>query len=269
MKRDKITLRQHFFQTIDFLNSVTCQSGSIHIRIISQHCHAKTFRGIADHNTDCAKADNAEGFPHNLRPDIGAFSFFDQLADRIDGLKREWREASKNLGATTWQYWRYVTLPILLPSLLGATILLFGNAFGAYSTAYSLIGDRYHNSDFIRVALDKLFDGLKLPVDYTINYSGLSAKLLSNYRLFVCFRDGMIWPKGYRGPDSYPKARTRADYPANGIDRPFLRNELSRGAAAESGGLQPRGNGAILYFSIPELERNDEGVLQAYRSVVG
>lgn len=70
----------------------------------------------------------------------------------------------------------------------------------------ALIGDRYHNSDFIRVALDKLFDELKLPVDYTINFAELSAKLLGNYRLFVCFRDGMIWPKGYRGPDSYPYA---------------------------------------------------------------
>ena len=75
---------------------------------------------------------------------------------------------------------------------------------GTPSRVLALIGDRYHNSDFIRVALDKLFGELKLPVDYTINYSELSAKLLSNYRLFVCFRDGMIWPKGYRGPDSYP-----------------------------------------------------------------
>jgi putative spermidine/putrescine transport system permease protein len=62
------------------------------------------------------------------------------IAPAIDGLRREWREASENLGATTWQYWRYVALPILLPSLLGATILLFGNSFGAYATAYALTG---------------------------------------------------------------------------------------------------------------------------------
>jgi putative spermidine/putrescine transport system permease protein len=55
-------------------------------------------------------------------------------------LKREWREAASNLGANAWQYWRYVALPILLPSLLGAMILLFGNAFGAYATAYALTG---------------------------------------------------------------------------------------------------------------------------------
>ena len=62
------------------------------------------------------------------------------IAPALDGLKREWREASENLGATNWQYWRYVALPVLLPSLLGATILLFGNAFGAYATAYALTG---------------------------------------------------------------------------------------------------------------------------------
>ena len=29
-------------------------------------------------------------------------------------------------------------MPILLPSLLGSMILLFGNSFGAYATAYAL-----------------------------------------------------------------------------------------------------------------------------------
>jgi putative spermidine/putrescine transport system permease protein len=62
------------------------------------------------------------------------------ISPALDGLKREWREAAENLGASSWQYWRYVALPILLPSLLGAMILLFGNAFGAYATAAALTG---------------------------------------------------------------------------------------------------------------------------------
>jgi putative spermidine/putrescine transport system permease protein len=33
-----------------------------------------------------------------------------------------------------------VGLPILMPSLLGTILLLFGNAFGAYATAYALTG---------------------------------------------------------------------------------------------------------------------------------
>jgi putative spermidine/putrescine transport system permease protein len=60
------------------------------------------------------------------------------ISPALDGLKREWREASENLGATRWQYWRYVAMPILLPSILGAVILLFGNSFGAYATANAL-----------------------------------------------------------------------------------------------------------------------------------
>jgi putative spermidine/putrescine transport system permease protein len=62
------------------------------------------------------------------------------MAPAIDGLKREWREASANLGASAWQYWRFVALPVLWPPLLGATLLLFANAFGAVATAYALTG---------------------------------------------------------------------------------------------------------------------------------
>ena len=62
------------------------------------------------------------------------------MAPALDALKREWREAAENLGATSFEYWRYVALPVLLPSILGTMILLFGNAFGAYATAYALTG---------------------------------------------------------------------------------------------------------------------------------
>jgi putative spermidine/putrescine transport system permease protein len=62
------------------------------------------------------------------------------MTPALDGLKREWREAAENLGATTLQYWTQIAMPVLLPSLLGSMILLFGNAFGAYATAYALTG---------------------------------------------------------------------------------------------------------------------------------
>ena len=62
------------------------------------------------------------------------------IAPAIDGLKKEWREASENMGASSVQFWRYIALPVLMPSLLGSMILLFGNAFGAQATAYQLTG---------------------------------------------------------------------------------------------------------------------------------
>ncbi|MDR7522872.1 MAG: ABC transporter permease subunit [Armatimonadota bacterium] len=60
------------------------------------------------------------------------------IVPAIDGLRREWREAAANLGASGFEYWRYIGLPILWPSLLGAMVLLFGNAFAAYATPYAL-----------------------------------------------------------------------------------------------------------------------------------
>jgi putative spermidine/putrescine transport system permease protein len=56
----------------------------------------------------------------------------------IDGLQASWREASSNLGGTTWTYWRRVGLPVLAPSMLGGFLLLFANAFSAFATAYAL-----------------------------------------------------------------------------------------------------------------------------------
>lgn len=62
------------------------------------------------------------------------------ITPALEGLKPQWREAAANLGASTFQYWVKVALPILTPSILGTMILLFGNSFGAYATAVSLTG---------------------------------------------------------------------------------------------------------------------------------
>ncbi|OOY09069.1 MULTISPECIES: ABC transporter permease subunit [unclassified Thioclava] len=62
------------------------------------------------------------------------------ITPALDGLKREWKEAASILGATGFQYWRIVALPILWPSLLGTLALLFANSFGAVATAYALTG---------------------------------------------------------------------------------------------------------------------------------
>jgi putative spermidine/putrescine transport system permease protein len=62
------------------------------------------------------------------------------ITPALDGMKKEWREASESLGASRTQYWLKIGLPILAPPLLSCMILLFGNAFGAYATAYALTG---------------------------------------------------------------------------------------------------------------------------------
>lgn len=62
------------------------------------------------------------------------------MTPALDGMRREWREAAATLGASGFQYWRIVALPILWPSLLGTFALLFANSFGAVATAYALTG---------------------------------------------------------------------------------------------------------------------------------
>ncbi|SDP58204.1 putative spermidine/putrescine transport system permease protein [Rhodoferax sp. OV413] len=62
------------------------------------------------------------------------------VSPALEGLKREWREACDCLGGSAYHYWRYVALPVLWPSIMGAMLLLFANAFGAVATAYALTG---------------------------------------------------------------------------------------------------------------------------------
>jgi putative spermidine/putrescine transport system permease protein len=56
----------------------------------------------------------------------------------LEGLRPAWREAAANLGARTWQYWRYVGGPVLMPSFLGCLLLLFGSSLAAYATAEAM-----------------------------------------------------------------------------------------------------------------------------------
>lgn len=57
----------------------------------------------------------------------------------LDGMRTQWRETAESLGATTWQFWRYVAGPLLFPAFLGSMLLLFANAFAAYATAAALV----------------------------------------------------------------------------------------------------------------------------------
>lgn len=86
---------------------------------------------------------------------------------------------------------------------------------GTDERVLALIGDRYHNSDYIRVSLTRLFAELNVAVDFTIAYEELSTELLRNYGLLVILRDGMVWPNGYLGPDQYTSYETNLETQQN------------------------------------------------------
>jgi len=73
------------------------------------------------------------------------------LYPAFDALSDDWQAASALLGAKTWQFWRYIALPVLSPALLGTFIILIANAMGAYASVYALTTGNY-NVITVRIA---------------------------------------------------------------------------------------------------------------------
>lgn len=57
-----------------------------------------------------------------------------------DALDKGWRESAELLGASSYQYWRRIGLPVLMPSIVGVFAMMFANAMGAYASADALTG---------------------------------------------------------------------------------------------------------------------------------
>ena len=78
-------------------------------------------------------------------------------------------------------------------------------------SAYGLIGDRYHNSDYIRTGLNRTIQSdLGVNIDFCDETKNLTAETLHGYKLLIILRDGMIWPEGY------PDESTTAGWVAGG-----------------------------------------------------
>ncbi|MFC1552007.1 ThuA domain-containing protein [Candidatus Latescibacterota bacterium] len=76
-----------------------------------------------------------------------------------------------------------------------------------HATALAIVGDRYHNPDYIRTSLNKtLVRDNGLTIDYLWNDEYFTEDLLSNYKMLIMFRDGMLHSGGYMFayPDDLP-----------------------------------------------------------------
>lgn len=83
------------------------------------------------------KADWYYSFPQGIAPIYVYFQIplmVIVFLPAVDGLKVQWREATENLGGSTWHFWRHVGMPLLFPAFLGSALLLFANALSAYAT---------------------------------------------------------------------------------------------------------------------------------------
>src|SRR3989442_1649174 len=70
-------------------------------------------------------------------------------------------------------------------------------------TAFALIGDRYHNSDYIRTGLRRTIEReMDISIDFCDEVKMLDAETLKGYKLLIILRDGMLWPDGYQDESS-------------------------------------------------------------------
>lgn len=60
------------------------------------------------------------------------------------GIHKNWRESAMLLGASRLQFWKYIGIPTIFPSLVGTCSILIANSMGAYATAYALVGSNYN-----------------------------------------------------------------------------------------------------------------------------
>lgn len=99
----------------------------------------------------------------------------------------------------------------------------------------ALIGDRYHNVDFIRTNFTKLFDEMGIDFEYTANYEWFSdeastVSLLEGRKLLIVGRDGLIFPDGYIGPEAYgPFVARLTNGPPSGSASTWVTEGFARG----------------------------------------
>jgi hypothetical protein len=90
-------------------------------------------------------------------------------------------------------------------ALVGAAPFLFSRGLRARSkaAAFALIGDRYHNSDYIRIGLGRTIEReLGVSIDFCDEVKMLDAETLAGRKLLIMLRDGMLWPDGYEDESS-------------------------------------------------------------------
>jgi type 1 glutamine amidotransferase len=72
---------------------------------------------------------------------------------------------------------------------------------GRRADAFALVGDRFHNFDYIRTALTRtLVKESGITVTFTPDYTLLNPDTLKAHRLLIMLCDGLVFPGGYTTP---------------------------------------------------------------------
>jgi type 1 glutamine amidotransferase len=134
------------------------------------------------------------------------------------------------------------------------------------ATAFALVGDRWHNSDYIRTALgETLGKELGLSIDFRDEVKLLSAETLSGYKLLIVFRDGMLIPGGYLQPELtnyYSPIVSEPPLPEMDSHEVFWITPEQGRAVKE---FVAQGGGALFYHNTPYISPHNDD----FRDVLG
>jgi type 1 glutamine amidotransferase len=131
------------------------------------------------------------------------------------------------------------------------------------ATAFALAGDRYHNVDYIRTALGKtLVRDLGITIDFSDELSLLDSKYLSDYKLLIMLRDGMVWPGGYAQDNASRKIAS--DPPLAAMESTAVYWITAEQGKAVKQFVQ-NGGGALFYHNTTYISPHNED----FRDVLG
>jgi putative spermidine/putrescine transport system permease protein len=103
----------------------------------------------------------------------------------VNRFNRSWEEAATDLGASAWQRMRYVTLPILLPGILGLAMGAFTLSYDEYARTTLTIGPK----NTLPLEIYALISSATSPVLFAIGtVTTAGSFLLISISLFIIFR---------------------------------------------------------------------------------
>jgi hypothetical protein len=110
----------------------------------------------------------------------------------------------------------------VLGTLAAPALAPFALRAAGKAQAFALIGDRYHNSDYIRTGLTRtIAKQIGVSIDFTDETSLLNEETLNGYKAVIVLRDGMIWPDGYGNEESSNAAWVATGRPKLVFDPPL------------------------------------------------
>nr|WP_197275575.1 ABC transporter permease subunit [Bacillus sp. FJAT-22090] len=102
-------------------------------------------------------------------------------------IQQQWKDAAALLGASTFQFWSKIGIPIMLPGIVGTFSVLFANAMGAYASAYALTGSNYN---LVAIRIGALLSGdifaqpeLASAIAVLLGVTMITAMLLSEWSI--------------------------------------------------------------------------------------